>query len=514
VNKSSDLLKLLRATFALCLLLCVAGCGGGLAGSGNGGGSPKPPTDDKYLIGFLPGRIAAAIPVSLSQDNAYPDWFDGERPRETVALGVGKLIDQQIALGLMQIYVDSSWISILQYCSANGLYPKCSLENSGLVVRYTTSMALYEIDLREELIREKRGVSGAITTQEQAEIRAYVNAKIGTAIPLDTLVLEQYEGEDFGYFVKMQINERAPLMCALSWDELQKRVRFNVTANDADHQEYFELDYDKTGVRPRYSFQLTREDATYEQEIRVSVSKLPDSNKVFVDSQLTESTGLDEKEINALGHADATGGYLLSESTVVNAGVSEILKHREVFNETLTGAAVCDPAVSASGCDEDEAWQTVLGIDPLTSPYYVSTDELEKYRDDGARLQYFALVELNGVHDSSGSFALIDSSKASVSVGGQDVLLDVEDYGEFRWSGSVAELSANDNPVLPSPEQVIDAYNKSVVCRITPTTTGVLRSFCLASKESIENAYVLKESYIGGWLSTTVVENAQVSIVE
>lgn len=478
------------------LMICLSGhvlltaCGGGIAGSGNGGGSSNPdvpPGVEKYDIEFLPLEISPALPASVSQDTDNPDWFDNQNPAQTLAYSIANLIDNKVALGMMQLYIDSGWQEILDYCDLQQS-AQCSLQNSGLSITYTYEMALWEIDLRKEVEQEKIGLSGTLSPQSIQAIEQQVIAKVGSQVQLNSVVFEKLENQRFDYLVTMKIDELMPLRCTLSWDN-SKRIISTAVANEpgANTELSYEASYDRTSGRGEFELMQDESDRTI--AIQVQINKIPDTDEFYLESALSQTTGQESIKIDSRGQINEQEAYLFSESSITTPTTADTVYHREVIGtDGPIAAATCNPQASTSDCTLETEWNTQFGNDPTTTELYLSNQQLDQYATQPDN------IILNGVSEDLNAFLLLDGDQITPDLQNKILVLSIPGLGPIEWS---LTEQADGRLYYLVPDYQTAVLLDLTLCTATRSSSGnqqALPASCNVPTEKLSNAVVVGES--------------------
>lgn len=518
-NRKTSLRKL---SMALSWVL-MASCGGGILGSGTGGGSGSPdtpnppPTEEKYNIEFLPLQLSAAIPASLSQQTEDKDWFDNEQPQQTVISGVGEFIDNKITMGLAQLYIDAGWESITTYCTSLPDTGPCTLENSGLSILYTKSMALWEIELRTNIEHEKLGLSSEQSMESLDAITSLVNAKIGSQIQLDSVILETTLDEEYDYRVTISIGEISPATCTLNWDNRKQLVLSSVTTqSDLNETDFFQTNYDNSTGIPSNKYLFNRTNSTSELEVELNLQTISGSEDFFVESNITEITGTESKTIYSRGRAGAETGYLRSEASSTIADATTTVLHREVFNTFPISAATCNPLNNTSYCREESDWSTILGNNPVTFDQFLTFNELNELDTRSGP----HIVTISNISNNAYAFSLLDSTKIEVDEVNQEIqFFSLPGWGPISWPFDLFAFFNQGNPDAEEQAELLrQAYDDSSLCRFDQNNSTIsadaLTTQCHAHERDIRRAYVVSESATNGVLIINHEASAIISIAD
>jgi len=484
-------------------VLLLNSCGGGIAGSGDGEADKDHALIDSYHITNLPIGYAKAIPASLiDNQKGLFDSFDESDPVDTVITNVNRLVDRMLAIALAQLYLDANWEEILDYCGHTGSETPCSLSGSGIVAVYTGEMALWETNFRSRIEQYQQWHTGQSATEEYHSLYNTAFEKVGTLIPLDSVVLIESEdpSDEYDYIVDIEIEMPDAVTVTLRWNTDLQSGNFT-THNALTGEQMLLASFTMVDGLMQHKFILNHTNVIEQPDLVLLTQELPDSSRSFVASNIKQVTASTTTEIDSQGLAGETDGYLRSDTTTYDNNSSSVLSYRQTFEEEITGTASCNPNASTSDCQEDTDWTTLTGEDPALSDTFVSLEEIDTIKESySINLRTIRLFVQR--QSSIDTYAVIDGRN-----------IDPDNFDDFLED---IEGIADDLDLESGLAGVTPEYDKFVLCRVTNTPSNevnYLEAVCDASTDELINAFVVAEEFNDGDLELSLLPEQDVEIL-
>ncbi|MFK8083452.1 MAG: hypothetical protein AB8B97_24490 [Granulosicoccus sp.] len=534
LNQSIDctvrdrLCALYRRVTLLCIVLALGACsGGGLGGSGDGGGIgddrslvPLPDTfEPAYQFRHVPERLLAQFPSSLSSDQPAVEPADAT-PLNMLTSSVEHLLDSKLEIGLLQLRIEAGWLQVMEHCSATSVDSGCDLQGANISTPYSAAMASWEFLLRAGIYLERFGGNGNLPDETRADIMEQVSNKIGTVVSIDSGMFTKRSSGGYRYEIVMTTDLGfGETLYTTRWSE-GKDLTF-VSLVDVTNSVVENLQSSTNSGEASGGFSnailMTTFDNGSRQERQLNLNQPDKLGELRIESNVTHIQDGSKTDYYSIGNADASGGYLSSEQTFEDAADTKVSDFiRESFTEyaTIETQSICRMASSETQCNDEDRWDILTSQDPVLSQFFLSPSQLIELEN---RLMPFSL-DIQGVSPELDTLLLIRRENLAISFSAEGVTVTLPGLGTFNLSdNSVTPDTDTDTDTDTENSEQFSEYADSVLCRVNTATIDnqtQYRSFCAGTKEEIEQALVIGESFREGKLVIEWQANAVVEFVE